>query len=94
MAKPSSYALDDNRPLRVQLIGVSGMGFLLAVLQSAAAMGLQHAVLGTEVAVAKAAVADDALGRLLALLETASGLAGGHGVGSWRLEGLNEGIGA
>lgn len=34
-------------------------------------------------AVAEAAVADDALGRLLALLETASGLARSH-VGRWR----------
>lgn len=76
---PVSYTLDDHRPLGVQLVGVSGVGFLLAVLQTAAGVCFQHAMFRAEVAVAKAAVADDSLGGLLALLEVASGLAGSHG---------------
>lgn len=75
----ASYTLDDDRPLRVQLVGVSGVGFLLAVLQTAAGVCFQHAVLRAEVAEAKAAVADDPLGGLLALLEVTSGLARSHG---------------
>lgn len=54
------------------------MGFLLAVLQAGAGVSLEHAMLGAEVAVAKAAVADNALGGFLALLEVATGLTGSH----------------
>lgn len=55
------------------------MRLLLAVLQATAGVGFQHAVLGAEVAVAEAAVADDPLGGFLALLEAATGLARCHG---------------
>lgn len=41
-------------------------------------MRFEHAVLVTEVAVAECAVADDALSCVLALLEVATGFAGGH----------------
>lgn len=30
--RPSSYALDDDGPLAIQLVGIAGVGFLLAVL--------------------------------------------------------------
>lgn len=79
----ASYTLDDHCPLGVQLVGIPGVGFLLAVLQAAAGVCFQHTVLRAEVAVAKAAVADDPLGGLLALLEVASGLAG-RSHGGWR----------
>jgi hypothetical protein len=54
------------------------MRLLLAVLQPRTGMGLEHTVLRTEVAVAKAAVTDDPLGGFLALLEVATGLARRH----------------
>lgn len=79
-----SYALDDNGAFAVQLIGVAGVGFFLAVFQSGAGVGFQHAVLGAEVAGAEAAVTDDTLGGFLALLKVATGLAGRHcGWGCW-----------
>ena len=56
------------------------MRLLLAVFQAAARVGFQHAVLGAEVAGAKAAIANDPLGGFLALLEIATGLARGHDV--------------
>ena len=63
------------------------MRLLLAVLQTSTGMGLEHTVLGAEVAVAEAAVTDNPLGGFLALLEVATGLARCHGCGwlrSWR----------
>lgn len=54
------------------------MGLLLAVLQTEAGVGFQHAMLGAVVAVAEAAVADNALSLFLALLEGASRLARRH----------------
>lgn len=52
-------------------------------------MGLEHAVLRAEVAVAKAAVTDDPLGSFLALLEVATGLSRRHGCGceEWWIDG-------
>lgn len=41
-------------------------------------MGFEHAVLAAEVAVAEAAVADDALGKVLAFLEGAARSTRGH----------------
>lgn len=73
-----SYALDDNGPLAVQLVGIASVRLLLAVLQAGAGVGLEHSVLGAEVAGAEATVADDALGGFLALLEVATGLARRH----------------
>jgi hypothetical protein len=58
------------------------MGFLLAVLETGAGMGFEHSMFRAEVAVAKAAVAYDALGGFLAFLEVATGLAWSH-VGRW-----------
>jgi len=54
------------------------MALLLAVLEARARVGFEHAVLGAEVTMAEAAVADDALCSFLALLETAAWLAGRH----------------
>lgn len=79
-SKPS-YTLDYHRPLAIQLIGIAGMRLLLAVLQTRTGMGLEHAMLGAEVAVAKAAVTDNPLRGFLALLEVATGLARRHGCG-------------
>lgn len=56
------------------------MGFLLAILETSARMGFQHTVLGAEVAVAEATVADDTLSGFLALLEIATWLTGSHDV--------------
>lgn len=91
-----SYTLDDLCTLAVQLVGIASMGLLLAVLKTRAGMGFEHAMLGAEVAVAETAVSDNALGRFLALLETASRLAGRHngeGFGSWVARGRRGGIG-
>lgn len=75
---PFLYALDDNSALAVQLIGIAGVGLLLAVLQPGAGVGFEHAVLRAEVAGAEAAITDDTLSGFLALLEVATWLAGRH----------------
>lgn len=67
-------AADDLGPLGLQLGSVARMGLLLAVFQAAALVILQQTVLPAEVAVAKGAVADDALSRLSALLGVAAKL--------------------
>lgn len=54
------------------------MTLLLAVFQAAALVILQHAMLAAVVAVAETAVADDALGRFLAVLVGAANLLRGH----------------
>ena len=54
------------------------MALLLTVLQALALMVLQHTVLTAVVAAAEAAVADDALRRILAVLERAADLLRGH----------------
>lgn len=74
----SSYALNDVSPLTVELIGIAGVGLLLAVLETRAGMSLQHAMLRAVVTTAEAAVSDDALSGFLALLEVATRLAGRH----------------
>ena len=74
-----SYTLDHLCTLVVQLVGVAGMRLLLAVLETSTAMGFEHAMLRAEVSVAETAIPNDALSRFLALLGTASGLAGSHG---------------
>ena len=91
---PPSYTLDNLCTLAVQLVGVAGMGLLLAVLETSAGMGFEHAMLGAEVAAAETAVSDNALCGLLALLETASRLAGRHdgeGFGSLLTRGRRRG---
>lgn len=82
-----SYTLDNLCTLAVQLIGIAGVGLLLAVFQTGAGMGFEHAMFGAEVAAAEAAVSDNALSLFLTLLEGASGLARRHYVLScfrWR----------
>lgn len=72
------YALDDRCALAVQLICVPSMRFPLAVFETAAGVRLEHTVLLAEVAVAEAAVTNDALSGLLAILEVAARLAWRH----------------
>lgn len=74
-----SYALDHLCTLAVQLVGVAGVRLLLAVLETGTAMGFEHAMLRAEVSAAETAIPNDALSWFLALLGTASRLAGGHG---------------
>ena len=69
-----SNALDCDRPLALELLPVALLILLLAVLKACAVMRFQHAVLATEVARAEAAVADDALRGIAAVLEAASDL--------------------
>jgi hypothetical protein len=73
-----SYTLDNLCALAVQLISIAGVGLLLAVFQTGAGVGFEHAMLGAEVTAAEAAVSDNALGLFLALLKGASGLARRH----------------
>jgi hypothetical protein len=65
-----------NRPLALKLLLVALLVLLLAVLEPRAAVRLQHAVLATEMARAEAAVADDALRGVAAVLEAAADLLG------------------
>lgn len=69
-----SNALDGNRPLALKLLLVALLVLLLAVLEACAVMRFQHAVLAAEVARAEAAVADDALRGIAAVLEAAANL--------------------
>lgn len=69
-----SDALDCDRPLALELLSVALLILLLAVLKACAVMRFQHAVLATEVARAEAAVADDALRGIAAVLEAAADL--------------------
>lgn len=52
------------------------MALLLAILQPAALVIFQHAMFAAELALAERAVADDALGRIFAILESAADLFG------------------
>lgn len=65
-------ALDGNGPLTLQLLAVAILLFLLAVLEAGTIVRLQHTVLPTKVTLAEAAVADDALCLVFALLEVAA----------------------
>jgi len=76
-----SYASDDLRSLCLELCGVALVRLLLAVFQAAALVILEQAVAAAEMALAEAAVPDDALGGLLALLGGAADLLGRHDVG-------------
>ena len=73
-----SYALDNHSPLRLQLHGIPLMTLLLAVFQSAALMVLQHSVFSAEMPRAEAAIADNALRRVLAVFECTADLFRGH----------------
>ena len=70
--------LDNRRPLGIQLIRIPLMTLLLAVLEPTTPMILQHAMFATEMALTEAAIAHDALRRVLAVLEVASYLLGRH----------------
>lgn len=72
------YALDRHRPLFLETLRIPLVALLLAVLEAGALMVLQQAVLPAKVTGAEAAVADDALRRVLARLEAASNLLGRH----------------
>jgi hypothetical protein len=72
------HALDRHRPLTVQLRRVPLVALLLAVLQPLALVIFQKAVLATKVSGAEAAVANDALCRVLAFLEAAADLLRRH----------------
>ncbi len=52
------------------------MALLLAILQPAALVIFQHPMFATKLALAERAVADDALGRIFAILEGATDLFG------------------
>lgn len=71
-----SDALDSDRPLALELLLVALLILLLAILETRAVMRFQHAVLAAEVARAEAAVADDALRGIAAVLEAAANLFG------------------
>lgn len=71
---PSSDSSDGDCPLALELLLVALLVLLLAVLQPGAAVRLQHAVLAAEVTRAEAAVADDALRCVAAVLEAAADL--------------------
>lgn len=81
-AVPLLYTLDDLSSLTVEFIGIPCMGFFLAILETGTGMSFEHSMFRAEVAVAKAAVTNDALGGFLAFLEVATGLAWSH-VGRW-----------
>ena len=73
---PISDPSDGNRPLTLELLLVALLVLLLAVFQPRAAVRLQHAVLAAKVAGAEAAVADNALRCVAAVLEAAADLLG------------------
>jgi hypothetical protein len=74
----ASDALDGHGPLAIQFCRIALVALLLAVLEALAPVVLEQAVLAAEMAGAEAAVADDALGGVLALLEGAADLLGRH----------------
>lgn len=74
----ASYTLDDGGSLRVELVGVGIVAFLLAILEPSAFVILQEPMLPAKMPAAEAAVANDPLCRVLALLEGAALLLGRH----------------
>lgn len=70
--------LDGHGSLAVELAGVALVALLLTVLKTLALVVFQQAMLAAKVAIAEAAVADDALRRILALFEIAADLLGWH----------------
>lgn len=80
-----SDALDSDRPLALELLLVALLILLLAVLEACAVMRFQHAVLAAEVARTEAAVADDALRGVTAILEAAANLFG-RTAADWKCE--------
>lgn len=70
-ASPAALPLDpfdSHSPLTIQLLRIPRMRLLLAVFQPRAVVTLQHPVLGAVLAHAEAALADDRVDLLLALL--------------------------
>lgn len=70
--------LDSHGALAVELNRIPLVGLFLAVLEALALVVLEQTVLAAEMAVAEAAVTDDALRRVLALLVAAADLLRGH----------------
>lgn len=71
-------ALDGHSTLAVELISVAAVALLLAVLQALALVVLEHAVLTAVVTSAEAAVADNRLSAVLAVLERTADFLWGH----------------
>jgi hypothetical protein len=72
------HAFDSHRPLAIQPLRIPLVALLLAVLETLALVVFEQPMLSAEVAGAEAAVADDALCCVAALLETAPYLLGRH----------------
>jgi len=70
----NSDTLDRHSALTLKLLLVPVLVLLFAVLQSRASVRLKHAVLAAEMTLAEAAVADNPLRGILALLEVAADL--------------------
>jgi hypothetical protein len=73
-----SNTLDGNGALAVELVGIPVVALLLAVLESLALVVLEHAMTTAVSALAEAAVADNGLRAVLAILEGAADLLGRH----------------
>jgi hypothetical protein len=73
-----SNTLDGNGALAVELVGIPVVALLLAVLESLALVVLEHAMTTAVSALAEAAVADNGLRAVLAVLEGAADLLGRH----------------
>ena len=69
---------NDSRALGIQLVRIPLVALLLTVLQPTTPMIFQHAMLAAEMALAKPAVADDPLRRVLAIFEVAFYFLGWH----------------
>jgi len=78
LSRTHSDPLDNMCSFGIKLRGVTIVRFLLAVFQSITFVILQQTMLATVMAVAEAAVADDALGTLFAVLVCAADLLGWH----------------
>jgi len=69
---------DDLRPLALELEAILLVALLFAVFQSGALVVFEHAMSTAKVAVAEAAVADDALGKVFAVGGLTAELFGRH----------------
>lgn len=76
--KKDLNALDGDGTLAVELVGIAAVALLLAVLEALALVVLEHAVLTAVMARAEAAVADNGLGAVLAVLEGTADLLWRH----------------
>jgi hypothetical protein len=81
-----SNTLNSNRTLGIQLIRIPLMALLLAILETLALVVFKHAMFAAVVALAEAAVADNGLGAVLAVLEGAADFLGGHAAAQGQCE--------